>query len=341
MSEWSAEWMRDELREMQEAIRGALMATLRASQAEALAQVATERGGDTIYAIDAEVEEVILGYARRWAERYPLVLVAEGIGEGAEEGAVVLPHGAAERDARLRVIVDPIDGTRGIMYDKRSAWSLAGVAPNRGPETTLADIVVAVQTELPTTKQYLADTVWAITGRGAAGERVDLLSGRRAPWAPRPSRAETLEHGFASLAEFFPGRRAITSDIQDRLAAALGNMDHPERVRIFNDQYICSGGQLYEVMAGHDRFVGDIRGHLRRAAHLPGPPPGLAAHPYDLCTELIAREAGVIVTDLDGGPLRYPLAVDADVSFLAYANPALRARVEPPLQGLLREYGLI
>ena len=30
------------------------------------------------------------------------------------------------------------------MYQKRSAWILTGVAPNRGEATTLADIVLAV-----------------------------------------------------------------------------------------------------------------------------------------------------------------------------------------------------
>ena len=80
-------------------------------------------------------------------------------------------------------------------------------------------------------------------------------------------------------------------------------------MRVFDDQYISSGGQLYELMVGHDRFNGDIRPALMRAAHLPGNAPGMAAHPYDVCTELIAREAGVIVTALDGGPLRNPLTV--------------------------------
>ena len=44
----------------------------------------------------------------------------------------MLPDGASEADCQWRVIVDPIDGTRGLMYQKRSAWILTGVAPNRG-----------------------------------------------------------------------------------------------------------------------------------------------------------------------------------------------------------------
>jgi len=200
---------------------------------------------------------------------------------------------------------------------------------------------VAVQTELPVTKQYLADVLWTIRGEDVGSERLNLLNGERTPIAPQPSRATVLDHGFAMLSEFFPGRRAIIADIQDRLVAALGGLDDTTRVRVFNDQYISSGGQLYELIVGHDRFCGDIRAHLRRATHLPGPPPGLAVHPYDVCTELIAREAGVIVTGLDGKPLREILAVDRDVSWLGYANEAIRASVEPILQGLFAEYGLL
>ena len=55
--------------------------------------------------------------------------------EGLEKGRVVLPRGAAEGDAIWRVIMDPIDGTRGLMYQKRSARILTGVAPNLGPDT--------------------------------------------------------------------------------------------------------------------------------------------------------------------------------------------------------------
>lgn len=332
-----AKWMCQQLIEMQAAIRDALVVELRHQQGDALTQVAGESSGDTIYALDLQVEEVLFEFCERWAQVHPFILIAEGIGEG----SVSFPHGTAAEQALFRVIVDPIDGTRGLMYDKRSAWSLAGIAPNKGPSTNLADIVVAVQTELPMTKQYLADTLWAVRGEGAGGERLNLLTGERMPLHPRPSQATTLHHGFAMLSEFFPGRRAIISDIQDRLMAALGGLDDPERVLVFNDQYVSTGGQFYELMMGHDRFCGDIRAHLRQATHLPGPPPGLAVHPYDVCTELIARECGVAITGLDGAPLRSPLSVDEDVSWLGYANEKLKACVEPVLRTLLAEYGLL
>src|SRR5439155_1270609 len=94
------------------------------------------------------------------AREEPLCLVAEGL----PGDSVVLPPDARETDCRWRLLVDPIDGTRGLMYQKRSAWILTGVAPNRGTATRLRDIVLAVQTEIPLVKQHLSDQLWALRG---------------------------------------------------------------------------------------------------------------------------------------------------------------------------------
>ena len=76
------------------------------------------------------------------------------------------PSATAIRDkAELRIIIDPIDGTRGLMYQKRAAWILTGVAVNRGPEqTNISDIELPIQTEIPLVKQHLSDSFWAIKG---------------------------------------------------------------------------------------------------------------------------------------------------------------------------------
>jgi len=68
---------------------------------------------------------------------------------------------------------------------------------------------------------------------------------------------------------------------------------------------------------------------------------GICCHPYDICTELIAREAGVIVTDERGGRLRTLLQVDPDLSWAGYANDWIRRQIEPLLQAALRERDLI
>jgi hypothetical protein len=67
----------------------------------------------------------------------------------------------------------------------------------------------------------------------------------------------------------------------------------------------------------------------------------LCCHPYDLCTTLIAREAGVIITDPAGAPLDAPLDLTTDVAWVGYANDALRRSIEPVLQAVLRRRSLL
>jgi hypothetical protein len=112
----------------------------------------------------------------------------------------------------------------------------------------------------------------------------------------------------------------------------------PGKAQWFEDQYISSGGQRYELMAGHDRVVADLRPLVerRRAGGA-----ALCCHPYDLCTELIARELGVLVTDEHGRPLAAPLDVTSDVSWIGYANAAVRDVIEPHLREALRRRGLV
>jgi hypothetical protein len=246
----------------------------------------------------------------------------------------------AREQARYVVIVDPIDGTRGIMYQKRPAWALTGVAFRRGSEPRLSDIALAVQTELPLVKQHLADELWALRGRGAHAERVELFGEGRTPLPLRPSRAPTVAHGFAMLSRFFPGARDELAAIDEEVVRAVLGPPPAGRALCFEDQYASSGGQLYELMVGHDRFNADLRPLLFELLARRGEPAGLACHPYDVCTQLIATEAGVIVTGPDGGPLDAPLDLETPVAWVGYANAALRASIEPALAAALRNRGL-
>jgi len=89
-------------------------------------------------------------------------------------------------------------------------------------------------------------------------------------------------------------------------------------------------------MAGHDRFIADLRPLLRPVLASRGLPPALTCHPYDICCALIAEESGVIVTDPCGRPLDAPLNVEAEVAWAGYANAHIRAQIEPLLQQTLR-----
>jgi fructose-1,6-bisphosphatase/inositol monophosphatase family enzyme len=297
----------------------------------ALAGVADVRGGDTIYAIDAHSEEVLFDFCNAWAQDAPFVLIAEGI-EGA--GWKVFPDDAREEDATFLMIVDPIDGTRNIMYNKRSAWILTGVAPaTKGRAATLADIEVAVMTEIPTTRHLLADQLWASAGGGAHREAQNLVTGEWRTLPLRPSQAEDLAHGFASVAKFFPAAKGATAAFEERLLARVAP-DDGENPLVFDDQYISTGGQLYELMIGHDRFLADLRPVFYEALELPKK---LVCHPYDICVELIAREAGLIVTDERGARLTAPLDIQAPVSWVGYANARLHERIAPTLRALLED----
>src|SRR5258706_4093666 len=127
----------------------------------------------------------------------PMVVVAEGI---EPETGRIFPAGADENDAQVRIIMDPVDGTRGLMYDKRAAWSLAGAAPNKGAQTRLSDIEVAVMTELPTSKMAWGDVLWAIKCQCAKGVRESVNTQdsalRTQDLILSPSRVDTLDHCF-------------------------------------------------------------------------------------------------------------------------------------------------
>jgi fructose-1,6-bisphosphatase/inositol monophosphatase family enzyme len=318
-------------------IRGAVVEACARQATEELASVAAEEAGDTIYRVDRVSEALLVEGLAEAAREAPLYLVAEGI----PGGTAVLPRGAREADCRWRVIVDPIDGTRGIMYQKRSAWVLTGVAPERGADTRLRDVVLAVQTEIPLVKQHLCDQLWAVRGQGVRARRVDRLTGAAADLALRPSRADTIAHGFAGLARFFPGARDVLAAVDDDVAHAVLGPPVAGKAACFEDQYLSTGGQLYELMAGHDRFVADLRPLTEGVRAARGLPRGLCCHPYDLCTALIAEELGVVVTGATGEPADAPLDVESDVSWVGYANERLRARVEPALHAALRRHGLL
>lgn len=330
----AAESLLEPLLSLHDRVRAAVVdACARAAEDELAAVAADETagGGDTIYAVDRVAEEVFIEGLADLARKEPLCVVAEG-----------LPENALGEGGRWRLLVDPIDGTRGLMYQKRSAWILTGVALNRGPATRLRDIVLAVQTEIPLLKQHLSDQLWAIRGQGggASARRVNRLSGARARLTLRPSRADTVAHGFATVVRFFPGARDVVAAIDDDIVQALVPAV-PGRAACFEDQYASTGGELYELLSGHDRFIADLRPLMQSVRAARGLPAGLCCHPYDLCASLIAEAAGVIVTDPAGAALDAPFDVTTDVAWVGYANERLRTEIEPVLQDALRRRGLL
>lgn len=314
---------------LQDSIRDALVASRRRGAAS-MARVAAVTAADTIYAVDKVSEAAVLAwFEAHWPRRWPVELVMEGL---EEHGAVTFPRGTPVAATRWKCILDPIDGTRGLMYDKRSAWCLAALAPQRGARTNLQDIVVAAMTELPTSKAGAADQFSAVRGDGVVGARIDLRTGRRTRLRPRPSAASAVAHGFASFAKFFPEGKAWLAGIEEKLWGALSTSVAQGGRPVFDDQYLSTGGQLHELLVGHDRFVADLRPLAFARLGLAS---ALACHPYDICTALIAREAGCLIVAPDGKPLRAPLDTTTPVAWVGYANPLLSRRIGPTLRRLL------
>ncbi|HVS72306.1 MAG TPA: inositol monophosphatase [Phycisphaerae bacterium] len=329
-----AKYFVEKLRALGGEVRAAVMRA-RERGAE-MAGAMRDTAADTIYGIDAEIEPLLVDFFERLSRKVPVVLIAEGLHDEAGREGERRFGGSGEA---VRIIVDPIDGTRGLMYDKRSAWFLAGVAVDRGEGTRLSDIEAAVQVEIPLSKQWLADTLWAVRGGGAHCVRENLYSLERKleswPLTPRPSGAENISHGFATVADFFPGTKELAGRLAEEIVKACIGPADVTRATVFEDQYISTGGQLYELMMGHDRFVADVRPIFYAIQKRPA---GLCVHPYDVASVLIAREAGVEITDGMGGELDGPLDTTTGLSWAGFANRALRARIEPVMTAALRRW---
>jgi hypothetical protein len=227
------------------------------------------------------------------------------------------------------------------MYQKRSAWFLAAVAPNHGADTSLRHVLGAVQTEIPTLKAAASDELWALRGSQVGAERFDLTSGTLTALSLRPSRATSIKHGYAMLSRFFPGARDELASIDEAIVQRVLGPGQPGKALCFEDQYAATGGQLYELCAGHDRFNADLRPLLADLLAKRGLALGLCCHPYDVCTALIAEQLGVIITAPNGEALDVPLDLDTPVAWVAYANRAIQREVQPALLEVLTQRGFL
>jgi fructose-1,6-bisphosphatase/inositol monophosphatase family enzyme len=320
---------------LQDEIRDKLIAA-RDRDAGRFAEVAAVTAADTIYHVDRLSEEAILAwFEQHWPKAWPVELVMEGV---EDDDFVTFPRGTPVAKTMFKCILDPVDGTRNLMYDKRSAWILTALAPQRGPRTNLRDLVVAAMTELPTTKQWASDQISALRGagpRGVVAERFDLRSRSRRRLVMRPSQAKDFKEGFASFTKFFPEGKSLVGKIEEELWDELYGLGSSSSPLVFDDQYITTGGQIYELLVGHDRMIGDLRPPV--LAKL-GYTSSLVCHPYDICTALLLEEAGGLVETPEGRPLSAPLDTTSAVAWIGYANPLLARSVRPILRRILRKH---
>ena len=331
MSEATHEALRELLCRLGTVCRDAVLASRRGVDVASLARVEGQAAGDTIYAVDRIGEEAILEWFRtHWPKCFPVQIVMEGL-----VGETCFPEGISAAETDWKCIIDPIDGTRGIMYDKRSAWALAGIAPQSGNETMLSHIVAAAMTEIPTTRQWRADQFSTTRGGVVIGTSEDVRAGGFATLEAMPSKAVDFAHGFSSLVKFFPEGRTLTAQIEERLWDELIGLNSSESPVVFDDKYICTGGQFYELLMGHDRMVGDLRPLIFRTLDMET---SLVCHPYDCCAALVLQQSGVVFEHPLGGFPDAPLDTESGVAWMAYANQTLASQARPVLTRILEQF---
>ncbi len=128
----------------------------------------------------------------------------------------------------------------------------------------------------------------------------------------------------------------MLATLEEELWRKLGVLGKNGGQLVFDDQYISTGGQIYELVIGHDRMLGDLRPMAYAKLKLGNT--SLCCHPYDICTALILQEAGGIVEAPDGKPLRVLLDTTSPVAWMGYANPTLARTVRPVLRRLMKKY---
>lgn len=265
------------------------------SDAQGRGEVTRHEGGDDVFGIDDVAHQVVMEGLRRLAPRWPGTLIIEGSDASIQLGDAAGPW---------VFLVDPLDGTRPWLAGKRSAWVLLGAGRNA---RSLEDLEVGAALEVPNGRARWATVASAVRGMGVQAEEDDLaVPGATRPVHLRPSEAKSLARTFVTVARFSPGDKEAIGRWEDELLRG---------VQTYEDPYLCTGGQLMGLASGSDAAVLDPRPHFGSE---------MCAHPYDLAALVVAREAGVIVESLSGGPFTQDLDPETPMAWAGFANATVR-----------------
>ena len=315
------------IQELHFEIHDCVRAAIAKESAASLSEIISKANGDVAYKIDAYAETIIDAYFTARPPEGGAVVVCEGL------GVKTYPAMAEGQKAKYKFLIDPLDGTCEIMYDKRSCWILTGVALNRGDENTLQDVFLAVQTEVSCSNTDRSVALSACRGEGAVLTIWNVAERKRIsePAGMQCSAAHDIRHGFSVFVNFFPGTKEIISAIDERVTYRLLGKPESDSALVFTDQYISTAGQLYLLATGKYRLVADFRAYLSGLQAAKGERFSICCHPYDLATVLILSEAGGFVTDAAGHLLDFPMDLDTNCSWLGYANEKIKESAEPVL----------
>lgn len=332
--EWSAR-----LTQLCSRIRGAVRSALESASESGdlapLGRAVRQGAGDVTYAIDELVERAIHEWLAETAAHAPLSLLTEDSGwmhrgpgpNGARELAG-FDHGGP------RIALDPIDGTRNLMADLRSAWTVVSFAPAGGGEPRLDELSAGIVAELPDSRAARFRVLSAHAALPARIELRDLASGEliRERELSADSQAR-VDHGYFPFFRYAPDQRPALARIEADFFARLAREEGADLRHVFDDQYISNAGQLVQLALGTYRMIADVRGWLaaRHGAKV------ITSKPYDVAGAIfVARAAGCVVEGPLGAALDFPLDVVTPVDFIGFANRPTAARLRPHLDAALR-----
>ena len=299
------------------------------------AQVVGAGAGDVTYGIDLESERVVSHWLEECAREGPLSLFTEDVGwrhvgpdsNGGWCELEDFDHGGP------RLVVDPIDGTRPLLGDLRSAWTSIAACPPGPLEPRISEVTLGLLGELPPSTTETWRVIRAEVGKGASMEHRSFAETSETIRAPLLADTDDrCDYGVFSFFRFTPHQRPAIARVEADFFARIAAVEGADLMHCYDDQYVCNVGQLVHLARGSYRMVADLRSHVASSTDAPV----VTSKPYDLAAALlVAREAGCVVTAPDGSTLDFPLDATTPVSFVGWANEATARRLAGHLEAAL------
>ncbi len=301
--------------------RKAMDQALAGGNLDGVARQVGQGAGDATFGLDQATEAVLDLWLGEVSSQAPLSLFSEDRGwrhRGPGGECAGFDHGGP------RIVIDPVDGTRNLMLDLRSAWTVIALAPP-GPEVPRqSEVELGIVAEIPDSRGARWRTLSAERGGGC---RLTLAGEERELCVDADARCD---NGYFPFFAFHPRIRPAVAKLGARFFEQL-EQEGIDTSTCFDDQYISSGGQLALIALGTYRMVVEPRAWLAARGE-----PTQTCKPYDIAgAVLCAEEAGALVTDLTGKALDHPLDARTPVSFCAFHNAATRDRLWPYLERAL------
>jgi len=330
------------LQDLANRIRTAARATMGAAHASgdlpSVARPVSQGAGDVTFGLDQPTEQILSNWLEERARTGPLSLMTEDAGwrhrgpapAGAGE-SVELPgfdHGGP------RIAVDPIDGTRNLMADLRSAWTVISFCGPGPLQPGFSEVTYGLVGEVPDSRAAVFRTLSASRGKGCR-MRVDSLVAEtgQSPWSAVVSDDDDRpDHGYFPFFGYTHDQRPAIAELQASFFGRIASEEGADVASCYDDQYISNAGQLVHLALGTYRMIVDPRQWIaKRDGKI-----AITSKAYDVAGALVcAMEAGCVLRSVDGEELEFPIDTETPVGFVGFANAGTYLRLWPHLEGAL------